>query len=140
MTKPKYRPLFTELRHWARQKKIPVDVPWFQLSHEQHEAVMEATTTSWVSVASSLISSARSTKLHVRVFLSRYRGYATCGDCGGQRLRRKPPGASRRQEYLRDLLPHRGRAAEFFRALSLSEAEREIADKLLEEIQDRCAF
>jgi excinuclease ABC subunit A len=26
-------------------------------------------------------------KLHVRVFLSRYRGYATCPDCGGTRLR-----------------------------------------------------
>ncbi len=26
-------------------------------------------------------------KLHVRVFLSRYRGYATCPECGGTRLR-----------------------------------------------------
>ena len=26
-------------------------------------------------------------KLHVRVFLSRYRGYATCPDCRGTRLR-----------------------------------------------------
>src|SRR5207248_5955939 len=26
-------------------------------------------------------------KLHVRVFLSRYRGYATCPDCAGTRLR-----------------------------------------------------
>ena len=26
-------------------------------------------------------------KLHVRVFLSRYRGYATCTECGGARLR-----------------------------------------------------
>ena len=26
-------------------------------------------------------------KLHVRVFLSRYRGYSTCSACGGARLR-----------------------------------------------------
>ena len=26
-------------------------------------------------------------KLHVRVFLSRYRGYSTCPDCHGSRLR-----------------------------------------------------
>jgi len=26
-------------------------------------------------------------KLHVRVFLSRYRGYSLCGACGGARLR-----------------------------------------------------
>ena len=28
-------------------------------------------------------------KVHVRVFLSRYRGYLTCPDCGGTRLRRE---------------------------------------------------
>ena len=28
-------------------------------------------------------------KVHVRVFLSRYRGYLTCPDCGGSRLRRE---------------------------------------------------
>ena len=26
-------------------------------------------------------------KVHVRVFLSRYRGYTVCPDCGGSRLR-----------------------------------------------------
>ena len=29
-------------------------------------------------------------KLHVRVFLSRYRGYSTCSACGGARLRIEP--------------------------------------------------
>ena len=28
-------------------------------------------------------------KVHVRVFLSRYRGYLTCPECGGTRLRRE---------------------------------------------------
>ncbi len=28
-------------------------------------------------------------KVHVRVFLSRYRGYQTCPDCAGTRLRRE---------------------------------------------------
>ena len=28
-------------------------------------------------------------KLHVRVFLSRYRGYADCPDCRGARLRKE---------------------------------------------------
>ena len=40
-------------------------------------------------------------KLHVRVFLSRYRGYAVCPDCGGPRLR--PEARARphqRQEHL----------------------------------------
>ncbi len=88
-TKPKYRPIFTELRRWAREKKIPVDVPWFQLSHEQHEAMMEGDD-DFIGIRGFFAHLERKKyKLHVRVFLSRYRGYATCGDCGGQRLRQK---------------------------------------------------
>ncbi len=30
-TKPKYRPLFTELKRFARQAGIPLDVPWYEL-------------------------------------------------------------------------------------------------------------
>jgi len=30
-------------------------------------------------------------KLHVRVFLSKYRGYTLCPDCGGSRLRQEAP-------------------------------------------------
>jgi len=77
----------------------------------------------------------------VRVFLSRYRGYATCGDCGGQRLRQEArQGESAARNICEICCLTVAEAAEFFRALSLSEAEREIADKLLEEIQDRLRF
>jgi excinuclease ABC subunit A len=34
-TKPKYRPLFTELKRFARQAEIPLDVPWYELDAEQ---------------------------------------------------------------------------------------------------------
>ena len=40
-------------------------------------------------------------KLHVRVFLSRYRGYSMCSDCSGTRLaQRSAAGEDRRQEHL----------------------------------------
>jgi len=140
-TKPKYRPLFTELRHWARQKKIPVDVPWFQLSHEQHEAVMEGDD-DFMGIRGFFTHLERKKyKLHVRVFLSRYRGYATCGDCGGQRLRQEARQVRVGGKNICEICCLTvAEAAEFFRALSLSEAEREIADKLLEEIRDRLRF
>ena len=140
-TKPKYRPLFTELRRWAREQKIPVDVPWFQLSHEQHEAVMEGDD-DFMGIRGFFAHLERKKyKLHVRVFLSRYRGYATCGDCGGQRLRQEARQVRVGGKNICEICCLTvAKAAEFFRALSLSEAEREIADKLLEEIQDRLRF
>ena len=40
-------------------------------------------------------------KLHVRVFLSRYRGYSTCSACGGARLRIEAQQVrDQRQEHL----------------------------------------
>jgi excinuclease ABC subunit A len=140
-TKPKYRPIFTELRRWAREKKIPVDVPWFQLSHDQHEAIMEGDE-DFIGIRGFFAHLERKKyKLHVRVFLSRYRGYATCGDCGGQRLRQEARQVRVAGKNICDVCCLTvAEAAEFFRTLSLTEAEQEVADKLLEEIRDRLRF
>jgi excinuclease ABC subunit A len=80
-------------------------------------------------------------KLHVRVFLSRYRGYATCGDCGGQRLRAEARQVRVGGKNICDICCLTvAQAGSFFESLALTEAEREVADKLLEEIRDRLRF
>src|ERR1700681_1480710 len=40
-TKPKYRPLFTELKRFSRQAGIPLDVPWYELDAQQQELVVD---------------------------------------------------------------------------------------------------
>src|SRR5271169_4045093 len=40
-TKPKYRPLFTDLKRFARQADIPLDVPWYELSAEQQKLIVD---------------------------------------------------------------------------------------------------
>src|SRR6476620_4058792 len=40
-TKPKYRPLFTELKRFAKSAGIPLDVPWAELDLEQRRMVAE---------------------------------------------------------------------------------------------------
>ena len=40
-TKPKHRPLFTELKRFARQAEIPLDVPWHELEPEHQRLVLE---------------------------------------------------------------------------------------------------
>src|SRR5476649_1063217 len=80
-------------------------------------------------------------KVHVRVFLSRYRGYLTCPDCGGARLRREArvvqvAGQTIDKVSALTVLE----AAEFFSTLTLSEKDAAIADKVLKEIQRRLSF
>jgi len=86
-TKPKYRPLFTELKRFAKQANIPLDVAWTELDPEQRRIVVEGEG-KFLGVRGFFNHLERKKyKLHVRVFLSRYRGYSTCSACGGARLR-----------------------------------------------------
>jgi excinuclease ABC subunit A len=80
-------------------------------------------------------------KVHVRVFMSRYRAYTECPACRGARLRPEALWVK-----LGDLniaqVAHMNiaRAREFFDALVLSPEEREIADRVLDEIRQRAKF
>ena len=79
--------------------------------------------------------------MHVRVFLSRYRGYLTCPDCGGARLRREARDvrvAGRTIDRVSSLTVREAQA--FFGGLELTEKEAAIADKVLKEIRRRLSF
>ncbi len=86
-TKPKYRPLFTDLKRYAKQAGIPLDVPWADLEGEHKNLVLNGEG-KFLGVRGFFNHLERKKyKLHVRVFLSRYRGYSLCPDCNGSRLR-----------------------------------------------------
>ncbi|HET9365922.1 MAG TPA: excinuclease ABC subunit A, partial [Candidatus Angelobacter sp.] len=86
-TKPKYRAFQTELRKFAKQSNVPLDVPWQDLTQEQQQFVIEGEGKFPGIQGFFAMLERKKYKLHVRVFLSRYRGYAQCPECGGGRLR-----------------------------------------------------
>ena len=86
-TKPKYRTLFTELKRFAKQANIPLYAPWAELEPEQRRMIMEGEGKFLGIRGFFNYLERKKYKLHVRVFLSRYRGYSTCSACGGARLR-----------------------------------------------------
>ncbi len=140
-TKPKYRPLGTEMRRVARLAGIPLDVPWEKLKKEHQRIILEGDG-KWFGVRGFFEHLERKKyKLHVRVFLSRYRGYSLCGACGGARLRNEA-----RQVKISGLdicqLCRKTveEAARFFQELTLTNQEAGIGGKLLEEIRDRLRF
>ena len=80
-------------------------------------------------------------KVHVRVFLSRYRGYLTCPDCHGTRLRREARDVQVGGVTIDKASARTVREAErFFATLTLTEKEATIADKVLKEIRRRLGF
>lgn len=80
-------------------------------------------------------------KLHVRVFLAKYRGYTKCPDCEGQRLRQEARDVKIGGRSLPDIVEMSVRDSfDFFESLTLDTERSQIADKLLLEIRRRLKF
>jgi excinuclease ABC subunit A len=140
-TKPKYRPLFTELKRFARSAEIPLDVPWYDLEEEQRRLMVDGGR-GFPGVRGFFQHLERKKyKLHVRVFLSRYRGYSLCSDCGGTRLRVEARQVKIQGKNICQVCSMTvEEAARFFHQLSLTSQQAAIADKLLIELRERLRF
>ena len=80
-------------------------------------------------------------KLHVRVFLSRYRGYSRCSACNGSRLRLEARQVKINGRNICEICAMTvEEAAKFFEGVQLSAEQADIADKLLTEIRERLRF
>ncbi|MGA2426504.1 MAG: excinuclease ABC subunit UvrA, partial [Terriglobales bacterium] len=137
-TKPKYRPLFTELKRFARQAEIPLDVPWYDLTAEQQKLIVFGDDTGGRGFGGV---ERKKYKLHVRVFLSRYRGYSLCSACAGTRLRAEARQVKINGKNICQVCSMTvEEAARFFDQLTLSTEQAAIAEKLLIELRERLRF
>jgi excinuclease ABC subunit A len=139
--RPKCRPWFTDLRKQAAELGVPLDVPWRDLPEAARETVLRGKG-SFSGVYGFFAQMERKKyKLHVRVMLSKYRGYAECPDCRGQRLR-----AEARSVRINGLNICQAtaltiaQATQFFAAIHLSPMQEEIAGSILEEVRQRLGF
>jgi len=80
-------------------------------------------------------------KLHVRVFLAKYRGYTKCPECDGQRLRQEARDVKIGMRSLPDIVDMSiDDAYGFFEKLDLPPERAKIAEKVLLEIRRRLKF
>ncbi len=150
-TKPKYRsPWHADMKRAAKAEGIPTNVPWYDLTDAQQRFIYDGRGT-YPGIRGFFEALERKKyKLHVRVFLSKYRGYATCPDCRGQRLRPEAravlltsdPGAC--NPSTKNICEASAltitEARDFFNALKLSPSQEQIAGKVLEEVRQRIRF
>src|SRR5205085_263450 len=124
------------------KKRVRLDVPWAQLTDEEKRFVIDGDGAGWDGVKGFFRWLERKKyKVHVRVFLSRYRGYLTCPECAGARLRREARDVrvgGRTIDVVCGLTVREGE--QFFKGLSLSEKDAAVADKVLREILKRLGF
>ncbi len=140
-TKPHYRKHLADLKRVAKKANVRLDRPWAALTDAERRFIVEGGDGfegirgffRWLE--------RKKYKVHVRVFLSRYRGYLTCSDCGGSRLRREARDVRVAGRTIDQVAALTVRAAQdFFGGLALSPKEAAIAEKVLQEIRRRLAF
>jgi excinuclease ABC subunit A len=148
-SKPHYRAQLAELKRAARKSGIRLDVPWSDLTAEEKTFVVEGHGDPSTGSGHSYEGirgffrwlERKKYKVHVRVFLSRYRGYLACPDCNGARLRREARNVrvgGRTVDEVSALTVLGGQ--KFFAELQLTEKESAVADKVLREIRRRLTF
>ena len=140
-TRAQHEWAFDELRQFCKSEKISMTVPFAQLSRLEQRAVIEGKKEfggvrgffDWMET--------KKYKLHVRVFLSKYRGYTLCPDCGGGRLRQEARDVRVGGRTLPEVCALSIKdAAVFFDALELSTEQSAIAERILFEVRRRLRF
>ncbi len=134
-TKPRYRTTFNDFKKTARSKAVRLDVPFRELTPDERTHVMNAIREFFDYLET------KKYKLHVRVFLSRYRGYTVCPECHGSRLRQEARDVYVNGKNIADVSRMTIRqAADFFVDLQLTPMQAQIAERILWEIQSRLRF
>lgn len=140
-TSTKFHTHHGEMKRAARAAGIPTDVPWYDLTPMQQRFIEDGHGTFPGIRGFFAALDRKKYKLHVRVFLSKYRGYASCPDCRGTRLRAEARAVMLQGKNICEVAALTIKAAtEFFDSLDLSPAHMEIAGKVLEEVRQRTHF
>src|SRR5256714_10426911 len=140
-TKPQYDWAQAELKRFCKTERIPMNAPFNELTRPQQRAVINGKG-EWRGVRGFFDwLDTKKYKLHVRVFLSKYRGYTLCPDCEGSRLRQEARDVRVGNRTLAGISALSIKdAAAFFDVLELVAEQSAIADRVLFEIRRRLKF
>ena len=137
-TKPRYRNFQNRFLQFAVRENIPIDTPWEELSVSDQEKIIKGIGRFPGILGFFEYLEQKKYKMYVRIFISRYRGYATCLKCHGDRLRQEARdvliGGKSITEITRMTI---AQAGVFFSQLELSSEQASIAGRILEEIRHR---
>ena len=130
-----------ELLGFCRKKKIPTDIPFEQLSDRQRQLIIDGDGKYYGVRGWFRWLEGRTYRMHVRVFLSRYRSYRLCPACDGGRLKPEALLFKINGRSVADVQRMSvAEAAAFFEALRLRPSEEEIARLILTEIRSRLRY
>lgn len=130
-----------ELLLFCKKKKIPLNQPWESLSSD-HQSLIWQGTSDFMGVEGlfKMLESIKY-KMHVRVFISRYRSPSLCSECGGARLRKEVQHIFFKGKNINDFSKMTiENLFTFFKNLELTSFEFEIVQEAFKQIQSRLDY
>ncbi|CEN50351.1 excinuclease ABC subunit UvrA [Capnocytophaga canis] len=138
-----------ETMSWFRDQLVnnsykfdfPIHKPWFELTKEEKKLVWKGNKyfTGLDDFFKEL--EEKSYKIQNRVLLARYRGKTKCSECEGKRLRKEAEYVKIQGKSISDLVDISIEELQiFFKNLQLTEYEKNVAKRLLIEIENRLQF
>lgn len=138
---PKWRVNLKVLLSISREAGVPVDVPFKQLTPKQLGVILSGYDGFDGIHKFFKFIERKSYKIHYRVFMSRYRGYTTCDECNGSRLRHDALNIRVAGRTIYEVVcMNIAEANEFFLQIKLTKFELDVARRILEEIRKRLKF
>jgi len=140
-TKPVSRGMMREMLREARKRKIPTNVPFKHLKKEAQRFILDGGD-GWMGVKGFFDwLQSKKYKVQVRVFLSRYRTFTACPECGQARLNPRALSVKVGGRSIGEVVHLTVREAHaFLGGLALDGAQKPVAEKLIVEIQNRLKF
>ncbi|MBI2350559.1 MAG: hypothetical protein HYV00_03600 [Deltaproteobacteria bacterium] len=137
-TKPRR---FQRLMEFCERRRIPTKKPFRELSEKQKKLILEGDgdfkgVRGWFRRLER-----KSYRMHVRVFLSRYRAYLLCPQCQGTRLKREALYFRVKGKNIAEINSMSvGEAHRFFEHLKLAGQSDQVARLVLDEIRRRLSY
>lgn len=140
---PAYAHELTELVALAKDYEIPLDIPFGELGDESLRLIREGVPERKFGGLNGFFAwlERRKYKMHLRVFLSRWRCYRTCQACKGKRLRPESLQVQIGGKSIADISQLQiDKAQQFFSDLELPAWESEVGQMVLNQVRSRLHY
>lgn len=132
---------FRSLIRVAADERINIDIPFSQLDEKARDLLWEGKADYAGIFGLFQHLEKNNYKMHYRIFHARFRGYSTCADCGGARLKKEARYVQVEGHTIGQICEMTTADARlFFDSLRLSEHDLAIAGRIIEELQKRLRY
>jgi len=129
-----------DLMGFCRKSRIKTNIPFRKLTSAEKRAIIDGTDNYYGIRGFFRWLETRTYRMHVRVFLSRYRSYNVCSECGGTRFKPDPLLYRLRNRNIAEIYAlDVNRTLDFFQTIAPASTD-EAGQMLLEEIRSRLRY